>query len=79
MRCDANSIFDCAGFAGGHRCSLRHNVCHPATAAFAIFYKTIRKIDRKSKKQPSHPNTQKICEDNLMRNGCMKCFWSEAY
>ncbi len=20
-----------------------------------------------------------ICDDNLMRNGCMECFWSEAY
>ena len=20
-----------------------------------------------------------ICDDNLMRNGCMKCFWSETY
>ena len=24
--------------AGGHRCSLRHNVCHPATDAYTNIY-----------------------------------------
>ena len=52
-------------WAGGHRCSYRHNVCRPATAVFAILYKIIRK---KPAITGSHTNTA-ICDDNLMRNG----------
>ena len=48
-----------------YRCSLRHNVCRPATAVFAILYKIIRK---KPAITGSHTNTA-ICDDNLMRNG----------
>ena len=31
------SIVDTSYMAGGHRCSLRHNVCRPATARMRIY------------------------------------------
>ena len=52
-------------WAGGHRCSLRHNVCHPATARLRhhTFYK-----QKKNRQLPILIWNNMICEHILMRN-----------